>query len=316
MIDIIIPAFNAHDTIFQSLSSIAIQTIRDKCKVYIVDDCSIKNYNKEVKGFKGILDIYQLRTEKNRGAGYARQFGIDNSSSEYIVFLDSDDLFHDCFALKRLFDAIEESGCDLVAGAFINEGKTNAETFIARDSAVFGCLHGKIYRRKYLEDNKIRFNYTRYSEDNSFGGIVANTSDKIKVISDVVYVYKYNKNSITSDNKKLVRIHTSYLHNMLWLAKELEKRGVDQSSINNVMLNSYVYIYHEIFEHRDVDFSDLFYQCFMFEEYFKKISKFISIDDIVSYLNVHFHGDDFYIRLLLDGFLKFREKFKKKGDCK
>ena len=316
MIDIIIPAYNAHSTIIQSLSSIAIQTIRDKCKVYIVDDCSTKNYNKEVKVFKGIFDIVQLKTEKNRGAGYARQFGIDNSSSKYIVFLDSDDLFHDCFALERLLNAIEDSSCDLVAGAFINEGKTPNETFIASDNAVFGCLHGKIYRRKFIEDNNIRFNYTRYSEDNSFGGIVANTSDKIKVIGDVVYVYKYNQNSLTSDNKKLIRIHTAYLHNMLWLAKQLEMRNVDQASINSVMLNSYVYIFHEIIEHRDVDFSSLYYQCFMFEEYFKKISKTISIDNLVSYLNVHFHGDDMYIGLMMDAFNKFRTKFKKKGECK
>lgn len=313
MIDVIIPAYNAYATISESLSSIAIQTIKDKCKVYVVDDCSSKNYDDEIKPFNGILDIVQLRTEKNRGAGYARQFGIDNSSSKYIVFLDSDDLLHDCFSLKRLFDVIESCNYDLVAGAFINEGEDENKTFIASNGAVFGCLHGKIYRRKYLEDNNIRFNYTRYSEDNSFGGIVRNTSDKVLTIEDIVYVYRYNKNSLTSNNQKLVKIHTSYLHNMLWLSKQLQKRNVNKYCINNIMLNSYVYMFHEVMNHKSVDFSKMYNQCFMFEEYFKKLN--ISQEDIYDFICIHFDGDDIYLHLLLKNFDDFRKLFRKKGDC-
>ena len=41
MIDIIIPAYNAHDTIEKSLMSISMQTIKEKLNVYIIDDKGI-----------------------------------------------------------------------------------------------------------------------------------------------------------------------------------------------------------------------------------------------------------------------------------
>ena len=314
MIDVIIPAYNAHDTIFQTLASVAIQTIRDKCKVYIVDDCSEKNYDDVIKSFSNVLNIEQLRTEKNSGAGYARQYGIDHSSSEYILFLDSDDLLHDCFSLKKLYDAISLGDYDLVAGAYINEGKNSYETFIASGNRVFGCLHGKIYKRKNLLDKNIRFNRTRYSEDNSFGGIVLNTTSKVSTIPDVVYVYRFNKNSLTTDYPKLVKIHTSYLHNMLWLSKQLEKRKVSYDVIKNVMLNSYVYIFHEVMTNPKVNFQKMFNECFMFEEYFKKMLDYITREDIYSYISIHFHGDELYIDSLTKGFMDFRTLFRKKGD--
>ena len=40
MIDIIIPAFNAHDTIEQAIASVIAQTAIDQIKITIVDDCS------------------------------------------------------------------------------------------------------------------------------------------------------------------------------------------------------------------------------------------------------------------------------------
>lgn len=311
MIDVIIPAYNAHDTIFQSLASIAIQTIKDKCKVYIVDDCSNKDYNDFVKAFDGVLSIKQLRTEKNSGAGYARQYGIDHSFSDYILFLDSDDLLYDCFSLKKLYDEISYGDYDLVAGAFINEGKSSRETFVASGNRIFGCLHGKMYKRKNLEEKNIRFNRTRYSEDNSFGGIVLNTTEKVRVIDDIVYVYKFNRNSLTTDYKKLVKIHTSYLHNMLWLSKQLEKRNVSYDIIKSIMLNSYIYMFHEVTLNPNVNFQKMFNQCFMFEEYFQKILDYITPEDISSYISMHFNSDNGYISTYIKSFDDFRSLFRK-----
>ena len=50
MIDLIIPAYNAHDFISDLLFSVASQTISDKINVIIVDDCSKKDYkDKEIR---------------------------------------------------------------------------------------------------------------------------------------------------------------------------------------------------------------------------------------------------------------------------
>ena len=91
MIDIIIPAYNSSDSIIGTLASIAIQRIKDKAKIYIIDDCSSDDYSKVLSLFEDKLDITYIRLDKNMGPGYARQVGIDSSNSEYIVFIDSDE---------------------------------------------------------------------------------------------------------------------------------------------------------------------------------------------------------------------------------
>ena len=54
LIDIIIPAYNAHKTIVKTLSSIACQTVVDKCKVTIVNDAGY-NYADIVESFNWCL---------------------------------------------------------------------------------------------------------------------------------------------------------------------------------------------------------------------------------------------------------------------
>ena len=102
MIDIIIPAYNAHNTIEKTLLSIVMQNICDKVKVYIVNDNSEQNYGLIIKKFEKVLNIKELVLKENKGPGYARQYGIDNSNSEYIFFIDADDVLYDCFSFNAL----------------------------------------------------------------------------------------------------------------------------------------------------------------------------------------------------------------------
>ena len=72
MIDIIIPAYNAHDTIMKTLISINLQNIKNKVNVYIIDDCSDVDYSREVDLFFDKINIKQLKLSKNSGPGVAR----------------------------------------------------------------------------------------------------------------------------------------------------------------------------------------------------------------------------------------------------
>ena len=57
MIDVIIPAFNAHETVERALLSILNQTIKDEVKVYLVDDFSNKPYEIIIKIIAGIAIV-------------------------------------------------------------------------------------------------------------------------------------------------------------------------------------------------------------------------------------------------------------------
>lgn len=68
-IDIIIPAYNAKETIRRALYSIAIQKINNqtKIKVYIVNDSSNYNYQDIIEEFQKFFSIEELCTEINMG---------------------------------------------------------------------------------------------------------------------------------------------------------------------------------------------------------------------------------------------------------
>ena len=89
-IDIILPNYNSSKFIIKTIESILRQTYKN-WKLIIVDDFSnieTKNILKKISKRKNIK-VYFLN--KNRGAGFCRNFAIKKSNSPYIAFIDSDD---------------------------------------------------------------------------------------------------------------------------------------------------------------------------------------------------------------------------------
>ena len=89
-IDIILPNFNSYEFIDKAVQSVLKQDFKN-WKLIIVDDFSnieTKNILKKISKMKNIK-VYFLN--KNRGAGFCRNFAIKKSNSPYIAFIDSDD---------------------------------------------------------------------------------------------------------------------------------------------------------------------------------------------------------------------------------
>ncbi len=192
MIDLIIPIYNAKKTLEFTLMSIKIQTIVDKINIYLIDDASADKYDEILDNYKD-LNITYKRLDTNEGPAVARQVGLNISQGEYIMFIDADDLFYDADSVKKLYNAIEEY--DYAVG-YTYEEKRQIKLANSSD------LHGKIYRRKFLENNNIKFNKTRFHEDNYFNNLVLLCSPKENEIEDLVYIYIDNKESITNNSKE------------------------------------------------------------------------------------------------------------------
>ena len=241
MIDIIIPCYNAHSTIEKTLNSIIIQNIKDKVKVLLVDDASNKSYESIVDKYKEYIDISLLTLKENVGPGIAREKGIKYTKSKYIVFIDSDDLFMNAYSLEVLYNAIEE-GYDLVASQQYNE---KGDIYIVTS----GDLHGKIYRRKYIEDNNIHFNNTRVHEDNYFNNYVFLSGARLKKVEICTYYYVYNEKSITNaDDLEIERLEI-YFNNCKELVDIAKKNNYDQPRLYSFLAIKYVYInklYNEV----------------------------------------------------------------------
>lgn len=196
LIDVIIPAYNAHDTIKTTLDSICYQTMTDSINVYICDDKSDVSYEDIIDYYKKYIDIYLIRLEKNSGPGLAREEGIKNSTSKYIVFADSDDYFACPNAIETLYYEIENKKLDLVSSVFIENGVD--EEYKHEIDEVY--LHGKIYRRDFLIENNIHFSDIRTNEDNYYNTCIYLCDPKRSYIDYVTYYWDYNPNSITRKN--------------------------------------------------------------------------------------------------------------------
>ena len=234
MIDIIIPTYNSNKSLIGTLYSIINQTIRDKLKVYIIDDCSNEDYNDIYNLFSKYIDLKILRMPKNGGPGVARQYGLDNSDGDYVIFIDSDDVFYEITSVEIIYNAI--IGYDMVFGQMYDEKND-------RYSRHEGCLHGKMYKRSFLKDNNIRFNTLRSHEDNAFNQICLATA-KIKFIDDVIYVYKYNDKSLTNNEDDVESMNT-YIKSMNSALEKIDSfRKLNFTNVSVYVLTTVLYLYY------------------------------------------------------------------------
>lgn len=253
-LDIIIPVYNAKDTIKRMLYSIAIQRKAKGFHVYLANDASEENYQEEIEFFQEYLDITELKLPKNGGPGVARQYGINHSNSKYIMFMDSDDYLYDPYALYHMYHSMCNGNYDMVVSKFLYE--RDNQSIIKEKNLVW--LHGKIYRRAFLEEHDIHFNESRANEDNGFNRLVILNKPKILYLDRLTYVYSNYENSITRKENRLFRFTglEGYTYNMCWamnkmIEKEENLEEVGETSLG--VLTAMYFYYLELYEEYDVE---------------------------------------------------------------
>lgn len=88
LVSVIIPVFNRPVAVQKSIKSVLDQDI-DDCEIIIVDDGSDDKIFSEYHDHR----IKVIRHDKNLGAAFARNTGINAGRGKYIAFLDSDDVW-------------------------------------------------------------------------------------------------------------------------------------------------------------------------------------------------------------------------------
>ena len=256
MIDILIPAYNSHETIEYTLFSLAYQNIANKLNIYIINDGSKNNYSNFIKFFKkNFNSIQELTLSKNKGPGYARNYGIKNSNSDYIIFIDSDDIISSPFSISNLYNKIIDDANDVVISKIVDE--TDYGLFELDYSLEY--LHGKIYSRNYIMKNNIKFSNTRFAEDIAFNKSIFLQESNISYLNEVTYIWKNNKNSITrrAGNSIVYKYIYEYIYNNLYAIKIALKGKPNIFRISKNIFETLVYFYLCYISYNDVaDFKD------------------------------------------------------------
>lgn len=114
-IAVIIPMYNGEKYIAETLESVLAQS-RKPDEIVVVDDGSSDNSKDIVRNFPGVM----LFETSGNGSNAARNFGIKQTSSEYLAFIDQDDLWHPEH-LQLLNRALHEYGSAAAAVSGISD---------------------------------------------------------------------------------------------------------------------------------------------------------------------------------------------------
>lgn len=145
---IIIPHRNIPDLLQRCLDSIP---QRDDIQVIVVDDNSDTD-KVDFDNFPGLnrpnTEVYL--TKEGRGAGYARNIGLQHAKGEWLLFSDSDDTFFP--TIEDVLQRLESTTADLI---YFDVQAFNLEKNQETDEAQH---FNEIIRKAYAEDkNQIRF---------------------------------------------------------------------------------------------------------------------------------------------------------------
>ena len=201
MIDLIIPAYNAEDTIGRALGSVVAQTRPRKFLVTVIDDCSTDATEAIVKKFKGLLPLQYIKLEKNLGRpGLVRNVGIERTNCPYIMFLDADDILAPN-AGEVLSRAILQNKPDFISSSFYQDTQDDVYNIIKYTALTW--LHGNIYSRNFLEEKNIMFD-NKMNEDGSFNLKCFWMSKNKATMGQPMSYWLNNKNSLTRKNNNFM----------------------------------------------------------------------------------------------------------------
>ena len=100
-VDIVLPNYNSAPYVSETINSVINQTFKN-WKLIVVDGNSNIETRKVLEKYSNHSNINIIWLKKNKRAGFCRNLGIRNSKSDYVAFLDSDDIWEQEKLLKQL----------------------------------------------------------------------------------------------------------------------------------------------------------------------------------------------------------------------
>jgi teichuronic acid biosynthesis glycosyltransferase TuaG len=211
-IDIILPNFNSSKFLRQTLKSIIFQSYRN-WKLIIIDDCSNKETKNILKEYSNNKKIKIFWQRKNRGAGFCRNFGIKKSNSNYIAFIDSDDIWRKN-KLKDQINFMKKNHYSFSYTFYETFGDNRREiktplkfdysTFIHNTSIATSTI---LVKRNVIRN--IKFLRTKICEDYYF---------KCKLLKKIKYAFCLNK-FLTKYRVRKNSLQSNNLKNLFWIWK-------------------------------------------------------------------------------------------------
>lgn len=271
-LQIIIPAFNAANTLERCIKSVLEQKTIFSYILIIINDGSTDNTTEILKQYISNQNI-KIINQENRGFSGARNRGLENIYGQYIMFLDSDD-YLEKDAITNLMTTAKDNDYDIVQGGYEIFYDDNSKREFHYNEKLMGYPWGKVYKSEIFKDISFPLDY--WFEDTICDMIIHPRAKKWICLPVTVYCYYINPNGISKNFGKYNKtIDTYYITESLLEDKKLlgQEFDIDAlkiflkqvvmnfkriSLLKNEKINKYIFLAHSNLEYMYFDGNNSF----------------------------------------------------------
>lgn len=297
-VSVIIPVYNASKVIERCLYSIINQTYSN-LEIICINDGSTDNSYEKLKQFANKDKRVKIINKKNTGVSSARNSGLDISTGEYILFVDSDD-YLETNTIEKLIHIITYEKSDLVIFNYkikynnkIIKNKFKLKNISVNKNEFLKNLN-KYCKKAFINQpwNKLyikskiskRFNENLdLGEDLEFNIKYFSEVKKVSLLNEFLYIY-----DVTIENS-LTKVKENSLKELLDLYIEMYmclyyNKGLKTSmAMDFYILKASVYHVNRMYNKEKSIFkkiSKMLFQYKYIEKFYKKILSYSKIDMI------------------------------------
>ena len=254
-ISIFIPIYNKENYIKKCIQSLQNQTLKD-IEIIAVNDYSNDSSLNILTGLAKKDNRIKIKNnDKKHGLLYSRAMGILNSTGEYLMNLDSDDVINDNESLEYLYNQAELYKVDIIAfsvlfkngnwtykcgynNEILIQPKLYKSSFLSNNEPSDYLIWNKLIKRETFLNayeifkNAIYNGKWNYYEDDVWNTLVSKYAKSKLCLDKLVYIYNNNNNSLM--NKRSAKtefqnfIYRFEMYKYIFKQKEEEKYLIAQ----------------------------------------------------------------------------------------
>jgi len=174
-VSVIMPVYNQEEYLSTSLQSVLSQSLNE-IEIICVNDGSTDSSLSVLESYAKNEKRIKVFTQENKGAGYARNVGIQKAKGEFLAFLDADDWYPNSNVLEKLYNVAKNNHVDICGGSLYRvRDNVNVldENFIFQedgrvkysDYQADWFYQRFIYNARLIRNNNVLFpHYKRYQD--------------------------------------------------------------------------------------------------------------------------------------------------------
>lgn len=244
-VSVVLPVYNCEKYLRQCLDSLFAQTLQD-IEIICVNDGSTDGSFDILKEYAAKDMRFVIINSENKGAGAARNLGIEAACGKYLAFPDSDDWFEPTM-LSAAYRTAEKNSADItIFRSTLYDNETGESTpcsyslrldrlpqyrpFAVRDMEcsvfrnIMGWAWDKLYRRSFVLNNGLRFQEQRTTNDMYFAFISLYKAPRITTCEQYLYNQRRNVNGSLSATRD--KSWECFYNALTELKREMTEMGI------------------------------------------------------------------------------------------